>query len=165
MAENKSGGIGTVVFDASPYGSDGETNVVVEYSNDSGTTWNEVGTVTFSGTDITSLSVDVNQGGDGRIRFRQTSGKRWNIDNISISNYNEIQGVNELEYHSWDAFCRDGRLIVECREGAAPVSIYGVDGITWTANEQLAPGEHSFDLPRGLYIVVSNDFSRRVLVK
>ena len=165
MAENKSGGIGTVVFDASPYGSDGETKVVVEYSNDSGTTWNEVGTVTFSGTDITPLSVDVNQGGNGRIRFRQTSGKRWNIDNISISNYNEIQGVNELEYHSWDAFCRDGRLIVECREGAAPVSIYGVDGITWTANEQLAPGEHSFDLPRGLYIVVSNDFSRRVLVK
>lgn len=161
----QAGGIGTVVFDASPYGSDGETNVVVEYSNDSGTTWNEVDTVTFSGTDITSLSVDVNQGGDGRIRFRQTSGKRWNIDNISISNYNEIQGITELEYHSWDAYCRDGQLIVECREGAAPVSIYGVDGITWTANEQLAPGEHSFDLPRGLYIVVSNDFSRRVLVK
>lgn len=170
MNENKAGGIGTVVFDAAKWPNASEPSAIVniEYSADDGKTWEQIGTVTISETTSKTFSIDVNRAGsNGRIRFDRPSGsgKRWFIDNISISNYNDMQGINELEYHSWDAFCRDGQLIVECREGAAPVSIYGVDGITWTANEQLAPGEHSFDLPKGLYIVVSNDFSRRVLVK
>lgn len=170
MNENKAGGIGTVVFDAAKWPNASEPSAIVniEYSSDDGKTWEKIETVTISETTSNTFSVDVNRAGsNGRIRFDRPSGsgKRWFIDNISISNYNDMQGISELEYHSWDAFCRDGRLIVECREGAAPVSIYGVDGITWTSNEQLATGEHSFDLPKGLYIVVSNDFSRRVLVK
>lgn len=75
--------------------------------------------------------------------------------------------------------CGNYKSIGDCvnREHSMPKSVWGggksaqysdafhlypTDG---KANEQLAPGEHSFDLPRGLYIVVSNDFSRRVLVK
>lgn len=165
MNEDKSGGLGTVAFDAAKWNNDADAVVNVEYSLDNGTSWILAKQFTFETNTSSSYSVEINKTGSGRVRFRQSSGKRWFIDNLSISSYNELQGINEFEYHSWDAYCRDGKLIVDCRDGAAPVSIYGVDGITWIVNEQLSPGEHSFDLPKGLYIVVSNDFSRRVLVK
>lgn len=167
MAEDKTGGLGTVAFEMSKWGTDADPTVVLEYSADGGATWIEADrfTVSGSGSNLTAFSATVNQAGNGRIRFRQTAGKRLFLDNVSITDYSGVQSVNDLEYHQWDAFCRDGSLIVECREGVAPVSIYGIDGITWVAGCRLASGEHSFDLPKGLYIVVSDDFSRRVLVR
>lgn len=167
MVEDKTGGLGTVTFEASKWNKDANTVFTVEYSLDGGNTWTsaEQFTLTTSDSNLTTCTVTINKTGNGRIRFRQTTGSRWFIDNVSITNYTDIQGINELEYHQWDAFCRNGLLIVECRENAAPVSIYGTDGITWVENQQLAPGEHTFNLPKGLYIVVSQDFSRRVVVK
>lgn len=167
MTEDKTGGLGVVTFESSKWNNDANTVFVVEYSFDSGSTWTEAKefTLTTSDSNVATCTATINKPGNGRIRFRQTSGSRWFIDNISISNYTEIQGINELEYHKWDAFCRNGQLIVECREHAAPVSIYSTDGITWVADQQLTAGEHSFKLPKGLYIVVSNGFSRRVLIK
>ena len=55
--------------------------------------------------------------------------------------------------------------MIESRDGASTVSVYGVDGITWVNARQFAAGRHQLDLPAGLYIVVADDFSRRVLVK
>ena len=76
-----------------------------------------------------------------------------------------LGSLNELEYHQWDAYSRDGRLIIEIGDNETEVSVYGVDGMTWLSGEVLTPGEHTFDLPKGLFIVVSGDFARRVLVK
>lgn len=167
MAEDKPGGIGTVVFEAAKWNntSDGTAHIEVEYSSDGGATWEAVGSADVSATGFTSFSVDVNRTGNGRIRFRQTSGDRWILDNISISNYTELGSLNELEYHQWDAYSRDGRLIIEIGDNETEVSVYGVDGMTWLSGEVLTPGEHTFDLPKGLFIVVSGDFARRVLVK
>ena len=165
MAEDKMGGIGTIAFDVRPYDTDGDTEIAIEYSNDGGTTWTPIETVAFAGTSITSHSVEANKAGNGRIRFRQTSGKRWFIDNIAISNYTELSAIEDLEYHSWDAYCRGGKLVVECHEASTVVSVYGVDGLTWVNNRTFATGEHELELPKGLYIVVSDDFVRRVLVK
>lgn len=165
MDEDKQKGLGTVTFDAAKWGTDANAVINVEYSLDQGASWQPAGQVTLETDTNKPYSVAINVTGKGRIRFLQSSGGRWHIDNISIGDYSEFQSINDLEYHSWDAYCRDGKLIVECRENAAPVSIYGIDGITWTADRRLAPGEHTFDLPKGLYIVVSNDFSRRVLIK
>lgn len=167
MVEDKTGGLGTVTFEASKWNKDANTVFVVEYSLDGGNTWTsaEQFTLTTSDSNLTTCTVTINKAGNGRIRFRQTSGSRWFVDNVSITNYTGMQSINDLEYHQWDAFCRNGLLVVECRENSAPVSIYDVDGITWITNQQLTPGEHTFNLPKGLYIVVSDDFSRRVLVK
>lgn len=165
MDEDKQNGLGTVVFDAAKWGTDADAVINVEYSLDQGYSWTLAKQVTLGTNTSDSYTVEINKSGNGRVRFRQSSGSRWHIDNISISNYNSVQGISELEYHSWDAFCRDGRLIIECRDGVAPISVYGVDGITWMSGEQLSPGEHSIELPKGLYIVVSNDFPRRVLVR
>ena len=167
MVEDKTGGLGTVTFEASKWNKDANTVFVVEYSLDGGNTWTsaEQFTLTTSDSNLTTCTVTINKAGNGRIRFRQTSGSRWFVDNVSITNYTGMQSINDLEYHQWDAFCRNGLLVVECRENSAPVSIYDVDGITWITNQHLTPGEHTFKLPKGLYIVVSDDFSRRVLVK
>lgn len=165
MNEDKNGGLGTVVFDAATWRTDASAVVNVEYSMDGGSTWTLAETVTLATNSSDTYSVELNQAGKGRIRFRQSSGSRWHIDNIMISNYSELQSVSDLEYHTWDAFSRAGQLVVECRDAAQTISVYGIDGITWVADQKLSAGEHAFDLPTGLYIVVSNDFARRVLVK
>ncbi len=164
MADDKQQGLGTVVFDAAKWGSDADAAINVEYSSDQGSTWTSAGQVTLDSSTCTAYSITINKTGNGRIRFRQSSGKRWFIDNISISDYTELGAVNELEYHSWDAYCRDSKLILECRDKSAEIAAHGIDGITWV-NRTFAPGTHSIDLPKGMYIVVSDDFVRRVLIK
>ncbi len=165
MNEDKTGGLGTVAFDAAVWPNDASAVVAVEYSLDGGKTWTLADKVTLSTSSATGYSVDIAQAGSGRVRFRQTSGSRWLIDNISISNYTALSAVNRLDYHSWDAYGRDGKLVIECREGSERVSVYGVDGIVWAADREFACGQHSLDLPAGLYIVVAGDFARRVVVR
>ena len=167
MNENQTSGVGTVTFDAAkwPNSGDAAAVVAVEYSADSGSTWTEMGSVTISETDSKQFSVAVNKLGTGRVRFNQKSGKRWFIDNISIPGFTETGAIETVEYHQWDAYCLDGQLVIENGEQPRRFSVYGVDGLTWLNDRQLPAGSTTFDLPRGLYIVVSNDFVRRVLVK
>lgn len=166
MMEDKTAGIGTVTFSAANWtDNEGEVSVSIESSADGGLSWAPAGSVTFSSGDFDRKSVTVNRAGNARIRFSQTAGKRWILDDVAISNYNSVSDIQNLDYHSWDAYCRDGHLVIECREASQAVSVYGVDGLTWLSEEPLAAGEHTMELPRGLYIVVSGDFVRRVLVK
>ena len=89
------------------------------------------------------------------------------IDDIRLTDCRTsgIEQANEAEYHSWDAYCRNGRLILES-DGTSDgfATVYSVDGTERYA-AILSPGETTLDLPAGLYIVVVRDFSRRVLVK
>lgn len=167
MAKDKVGGLGTVTFEASKWGSDATPSIYLEYSLDGGSTWQEAGLFNVVGSDaaVSTYTFDINRTGNGRIRFRQSSGRRWFLDNVSISNFTELNAVNEIEYHSWDAYCRGGKLIVEIGEEPQTVSVYGVDGLAWVEAQEYAKGDHAIDLPKGLYIVVSGDFARRVLVK
>lgn len=165
MTEDKTGGIGTITFNAANWtDSEGEVTMVVEISTDQGSNWTPCGTFTFSSGDFAQKSATVNRSGNARIRFRQTAGARWILDDVAISNYSSLGAVSELPYHSWDAFCRDSQLVIDCGDKAQKAAVYSIDGLT-LVNEILAPGEHSFDLAKGLYIVVVDDFARRVLVK
>lgn len=164
MADDKQGGIGTVTFDAAKWGSDPDVTLNVEYSTDGGFSWISAGTVTITSSTATPFSLKVNKAGSGRIRLRQSAGSRWHIDNIGISNYSAMGAVNELDYHRWDAFSRQGRLVIEIRETPAHAAVYGMDGISW-ASGTYSQGEHEIELPKGLYIVVVDDFARRVVVK
>lgn len=166
MMADKQSGLGTVTFYAANWtDTEGVVTVSVESSGDGGLSWTPAGSVTFSSGTFDKKTVTVNRSGNARIRFCQTSGARWLIDNISISNYNSMSELEQLDYHSWDAYCRDGRLVIECRDNDKTVAVYGVDGLTWVDNVSYPAGEHAIDLPKGLYIVVSDDFVRRVLVK
>lgn len=165
LASPKEGGIGTVTFQARPWTNDGDAAVAVEWSTD-GETWTSAGSVTVSGASYAEHSVSINRAGNVYLRLRQTSGKRVLIDNIAAADYSAVGAVDELYYHSWDAFARGGQLIIENRQPeAAEFSVYGIDGIARLDGQILPSGETSVSLPAGLYIVVSGDFARRVVVK
>lgn len=165
LSAPKEGGIGTVTFQSRPWSGDGEAVIAVEWSAD-GNIWTTAGTVVTNGDSYKEQSVDINHAGNLYLRLRQTSGKRVLIDNIAASDYSAVGAVDELYYHSWDSFARDGQLIIENRGGeAAEFSVYGIDGIARLDYATLPAGETAIDLPAGLYIVVSGDYSRRVVVK
>lgn len=162
-AAAKNGGIGTVSFMAMPWGSDGNATIAVQYSTD-GTNWTDAGNCTITGTSFSEYTVTVNKTGSLYIKLLQTAGKRLLIDNIKVSDYSAVGAVDELYYHSWDAFCRDHKLVIENKQDGEMFNVYGMDGIEYFGSE-LPVGETQVQLPKGLYIVVSADFSRRVLVK
>lgn len=159
----KEGGVGTVSFYAKPWNGDGEAVIAIEYSSD-GDDWAEAGKVTVTGDSYSELSLTVNKPGAQYLRLRQCSGKRVLIDNIGATNYSASAAVSDLYYHSWDAFCRDGELVIENSREGDIFSIYSIDGIE-RFDGALSAGTTALKLPAGLYIVVSADFSRRVVVK
>jgi len=171
MAEDKIGGAGTVSFYACRWTntqgtSDDDAVILVETSVDGGTTWQQAGSATVSATQYTKYSVPARVGGNVRVRLTRTEGKRINLDNVGITNYAQ-SGLNnpDDDYYSWDAFSpAAGVLCIESRN-AAVADVHGVDGITYLNAAALAAGANSYELPAGLYIVVVDGESRRVLVK
>ncbi|MBO4977696.1 MAG: endonuclease [Muribaculaceae bacterium] len=158
-------GIGTISFWARPWTNDGNATLSVEVSTDGGENFRPVGTVNVTGTAFAEYVVHAGVAGKARIRLRQTAGKRLNIDDIAMTNY--TSGVDDpmAARHQWDAFCVGGNLTVTVTAPEMTLGVYALDG-TVVYYGALAAGEHCFDsLPAGLYIVASDDFSRRVIVR
>lgn len=163
-AEDIAGGVGEITFYAKAWDGDAACEFKVECSGDGGNNWKTVATVTLpKGEAYKKYTVTANVSGDVRVRFVQTAGARAHFDNIAISHYRGgIVGV-ESDYHAWTAYSLNGQLVVSLSE-QAEVQVYGIDGITYF-NGTLNAGDNALDLAKGLYIVVVDDFSRRVLVK
>lgn len=162
MTQGKEHGAGIVTLWAKAW--QGESGTVrLDYSADAGITWNEAARFEVGDKEWEQFKATVNTPGEVRIRLVRTSGGRIGIDDIEITDYT-ISAVGELEYHTWDAFCRNSALVIENFGGTADALVYGTDGITWF-NDSVANGDTTITLPAGLYIVVINDFARRVLVK
>lgn len=164
LDEDRSAGIGTVSFYAAMWSNDGNVSFTVSCSTDGGTTWKSVGTGSVTSSAYNKYTFTANVGGPVRLRIEQTEGKRWMIDNLEMSDYRQ-SGLFEpdADYHRWDAFARGGKLVIESEE-AREAAVYGVDGITWF-NGVVPTGETVINLPKGLYVIASGDFTRRVLVK
>jgi hypothetical protein len=109
MLQPKTTGIGAISFYYARSNFSGDRTgiapgFVVDYSTDA-TNWLQAGTVTdLSGIDTPTLfSVTVNVGGSVYFRIRQLlgdSGKRWNVDNIQLSDYED---TNPVELSSFTA--------------------------------------------------------------
>lgn len=164
MLADKTGGVGTLSVWARRWKGDTSNSTFdVKVSKDQGKTWETVGSFTVNADAYTQYSVPVERTGNVRISLEQqpsSTGRRAMIDDVALSNYSAIDGVNALECHSWDAFWRDGRLVVE-GDGVTLLHVYGLDGLEYWQ------GRHSaaVDLPAGLYIVASDTYARRVVVK
>lgn len=163
-AEDIAGGVGEITFYAKAWDGDAACEFKVECSGDGGNNWKTAATITLpKGEAYKKYAVTANVSGDVRVRFVQTAGARAHFDNIAISHYRGgIAGV-ESDYHAWTAYSLNGQLVVSLSE-QAEVQVYGIDGITYF-NGTLNAGDNALDLAKGLYIVVVDDFSRRVLVK
>lgn len=161
--EDHNSGFGTVSLWTAIWNGDGEAKYELEYSTDGGTTWQSAGTGTVSSTTYTEQKFTVNVAGNARLRVRQTSGKRFMVDEISATKYSNLVPDAVADYHRWDAFCRDGKLVIEADE-TVMASVYSLDGSTVFA-AQVGVGETTLDLAPGLYVVSVDDFARRVLIK
>lgn len=163
-AEDIAGGVGEITFYAKAWDGDAACEFKVECSGDGANNWKTVANITLpKGEAYKKYTVTANVSGDVRVRFVQTAGARAHFDNIAISHYRGgIAGV-ESDYHAWTAYSLNGQLVVSLSE-QAEVQVYGIDGITYF-NGTLNAGDNALDLAKGLYIVVVDDFSRRVLVK
>ncbi|MEE0978420.1 MAG: endonuclease [Muribaculaceae bacterium] len=165
MRGDKVNGAGTVSFYAEKWSSkEARPVLTVDYSTDGGQTWTSGTPFEVTSTTFEPYSVTINKTGNIRIRINRTSGARFNLDALSISSFKESGVDNVVDYHTWDAYCADGKLVIENSDATNAVAVYGVDGVT--RFEGLLPvGETRLSLTPGLYIVVVDDFSRRVLVK
>lgn len=169
MTEDKEGGAGTVTFDAAKWGTDATPTLKLEYSLDGGDTWETATTFTLEQSQANdphyaTYSYMLNEPGYVRLKFSITAGGRALLDNVSISNFKTVAAIDTPEYHLWDAFCRDGVLVIESGDEEREVAVYNMEGIEMFRSVVNA-GETQLKLPKGLYVVVSNDFSRRVVVR
>ncbi len=129
MEEDRDRGIGTISFWSHVYGSDSDSKLAIEYSTDGGSTWMHAGEVTISGSSYREYTAHVGATGKSRVRLRQLSGKRWLLDDFSLTD--NSTGVDDptADRHQWDAYSHSGSLFVNIAEGAEPTSPY----TAWTA--------------------------------
>lgn len=173
MLSDKTTGIGTLSLYARLWRAEttlSEWDVMV--SSDAGQTWETVGHFAVepngTNTDYNEYTIAVNRSGALRMKLSQTAGGRTMFDDISMTNHGALSGVsaaNAADYHAWDAFCRDGQLVIE--SDGTPDSIcnvYNLEGIP-VFTGKLRQGETLLSLPAGLYIAVVGDFSRRILIR
>jgi hypothetical protein len=88
MLEDLSTGLGNISFLHAKYGTDGNSEVTLEYSIDAGVSWITVAAVPVTTDTLISYSTNLNVEGSARIRIRKTSGgptARPNIDDITIT--------------------------------------------------------------------------------
>jgi len=175
MLEDKANGMGTLTFWAKPWKNtptEHPEKFTVSVSSDKGVTWEKIGDIPFTtdnpGTHgFCKHSIEINRKGSLRFKLEQDLKARALIDDIALTDY-QFSGIGEAmtaEYHSWDAFCRNGMLVLESRaEGTDVATVYSVDGVQRYAGA-IPAGQTEIRLPAGLYVVVVRDFSRTVVVK
>lgn len=162
MTEDKPDGIGVISFYAKMWSTDdGKCVLSVEYSTDGGVSWIEAEKITIDKTSYTQYQMVVNQTGNARLRLRQTLGKRFMLDLLEIANYSGVQSITE---NGWTAYACDGNLVIESTESRGSMKIYDMKGIAVYDNS-LEKGTTHVLLPKGLYIVVIEDESCKVLIK
>jgi len=166
MLQDKTCGAGVLTFYSRLWRNDPEVEVIVELSTDGGVSFHNVATVKISDEEYKPYTVALRCVQNSRIRLRQTAGSRFMIDLLSISDY--TTGVDEITAgrHTWAAYASGGALTVEVSASEAlDGAIYGVDGVTYFTGK-FTSGRTSFDtLQPGVYIVVVDDFARRVVIR
>lgn len=164
MIQDKARGASSAVYYVRPYHSDGDASMEVEYSTDGGATWQKAETVSITGSDWKQHTTHINVSGNVRLRFRQTSGARFNIGALSIGDYTMSGLEDVIDYHRWDAYCSASQLVIETREAAGSNAVvYDTAGAL--RFEGRVDSRVELPLPAGLYIVVVDDFARRVVVR
>ena len=165
LANEYTRGFSTVSFYAALFGSDANATVEVEYCNEATDgQWLSVGTATITSTTYSKFTFRVNAAAPAKIRLRQTSGKRFMLDDIEGTPYSSLVPDNVADYHRWDAFYRAGQLVIEAID-TVDARVIALDGTEVWAGTVNANGSVALDLAPGLYITVVDDFTRRVPVK
>lgn len=163
MEEDYPGGLGVITVWMALFGSDATANVTCETSTDGGKTWTEHGSAVVDSPKWQEYSFLAKSSGPVRMRLRQTSGARLLVDDITSTNYTALVSPEAEAYHTWDAFCRGGELVVTAVEDV-DLTVYALDG-TEVSVLNMSAGEVSIPLAPGLYIVAAPGHTRRVVIR
>ena len=164
MAADKMHGAGEVSFYAKAWSNPEPGDITLSYSTDGGLYWTEVKKFNITSASYQEYRAAVNVSGNVRLKFDRTSGGRVCLDDISIANYTGTVSIADLDYHRWDAFGRNHELVIETYSGLTlDAAVVGTDGVVYYNGS--VNGELSIALPAGLYIVVIDDYARRVVVR
>lgn len=164
MVPLKSTGAKSVSFFARKWSaSEADATVEVQYATTEGSEWTTAGTVNLTSETFSEFKVDFSVAGDVKIRFAQTAGARWLIDNIAIES--NTSGIENVESASdYRVVPSQGGVTVSSAEEVA-VSIYGIDGIVYVSSEKVK-GAKAFTLPAaGVYIIAVGDNSQRIIIR
>lgn len=169
MTEDRTSGIGTVRFWAQKWNASEDPAVFdVMLSTNSGTSWTKAGSIKLSEISYKEYSCPVNAVGKARIKLVQTSGKRFFLDDLSLSSHTSGLEDPEAEHNNWEAVSpAPGTLLVRSARSVL-VSIYALNGMTIVNSLEVSP-EKPLSIegltPREVYIVATESFSRPVLLR
>jgi phosphatidylserine/phosphatidylglycerophosphate/cardiolipin synthase-like enzyme len=90
MQFDKTGGAGEIVFLAANFSSDTGGRVQVSVSTNSGTSWTPIGDPIVLTSTLTEYTVVANITGNVRVRFARTAGNRINVDDVRITDADEL---------------------------------------------------------------------------
>lgn len=162
MDEDHVGGLGVVTVWTKGWSDKEGGTYCLEYSTDAGRTWQSAGSAEVPASwEQQTFTVNTTQ--PVRLRVRQTAGGRFNLDDIEATQYSAVAEIETEDYHLWDAYCRDSRIVIEASVPGRVARVYALDGTEvfhGTVNSTVY-----VDVPAGLYIVAVDDYGRRVLVK
>ncbi len=167
MAENKNNGLGTLSLYARPFNNDADATLEISYSTNSGNTWTSIATPTVSidaGTELTELRYTVNVSGGVRVKIDVTAGKRVVIDDISITDHLVSSGVETVgtDGTDWLAYSSNGGLTIEAYS-QMDVEVYSMDAVM-VYGGKVQQGKTTLSLASGVYIVVSGDTAKKVVL-
>ena len=159
MLDDKPNGIGQIQFIYRQYGNDAQIPWIVEYFD--GSSWVGLGTITGTATEQTALYT-VNVSTATKIRFRSgtnanftasSNGKRINIDELSISDYNVNLGVSDIKNVS-SQFVKNTIVNNEINfSNKAEVKLYNMNGqVVKSASVSANKNLEVSDLEPGMYI-------------
>lgn len=168
MTEDRTKGIGTLRFWAHVWISDAVPEFDVMLSTNSGSTWTKVGTIKLAGSSYAEYSLAVNASGKSRIKLVQTAGKRFMLDDLSLSSHTSGLTDPEAEHNSWDAVSPESGTLLVRSTRPINISVYSLSGMTLVNAQEVTPDAPltlSGLAPREVYIVATESFSRPVFVR
>ncbi|MEG1685948.1 MAG: hypothetical protein RR319_08425, partial [Bacteroides sp.] len=155
-------GTSSLSFYAALFGGDSDATIEVSYSINQGTNWVVLGTNNITNTTLQQINYNINVPQPVRIKIEQKSGKRINIDDIAMSDYHAT-GIATTEVSTWDAYSRQGKLVLEMSE-AELVKVYSANAVEMY-QQKVPQGIAEVSLPKGMYIVVCGEQSKKVIIK
>ncbi|MEG1838156.1 MAG: hypothetical protein RR220_02570, partial [Bacteroidaceae bacterium] len=162
MDKDKIEGTSSLSFYAALFGGDSDATIEVSYSINQGTNWVVLGTNNITNTTLQQINYNINVPQPVRIKIEQKSGKRINIDDIAMSDYHAT-GIATTEVSTWDAYSRQGKLVLEMSE-AELVKVYSANAVEMY-QQKVPQGIAEVSLPKGMYIVVCGEQSKKVIIK
>lgn len=165
MNEDKQGGASTLSFYVALYNGDTDATIEVSYSTKQGATgsWVKLGSEVITNTTLKQLNYTVNVAEPIRIKIQQTVGRRLNIDDIAMTDYSMPSSIGQATESAWDAYVQQGKLVLEMDE-ARLVKVFSANAVTMYQQE-VGEGITKIDLPQGMYIVVSGDRAKKIIIK